>query len=153
MRRVRNIALVAHDAKMASMALGVNSLAIDPTDSSRVFAGTTKGLYHSTDQGEHWEKIGGDVENAYIAAVRIDPQNPSTLYLATSNQVQKSQDSGMTWEAKTQGVEATSIRSLQLSPKDSQILYIGTNGGGLYRSTDGGDSWNRLPLELSQHSL
>ncbi len=145
--------MVAHDAKMASMALGVNSLAVDPTDSSRLFAGTTKGLYQSTDAGEHWEKIGGDIENAYVAVVQIDPQQPSTLYLATSNQVQKSLDSGVTWEAKTQGIEATSIRSLQLSPKDPQILYIGTNGGGLYRSTDGGDSWNRLPLELSQRSL
>ncbi len=145
--------MVAHDAKMASMALGVNSLAVDPTDSNRVFAGTTKGVYYSTDQGDHWTKLGGGIEQAYVARVQIDPQHPDTIYLATSEQVQKSEDAGVTWQAKTQGLEAASIRSLQLSPKDSRILYIGTNGGGLYRSTDGGDSWNRLPLKLSDRDL
>jgi photosystem II stability/assembly factor-like uncharacterized protein len=62
--------------------------------------------------------------------------------------VQKSEDSGMTWQPKIQGLEATSIRSLQISPSDPHVLYVGTNGGGLYRSTDAGESWKRLPLSL-----
>ncbi len=138
--------MVAFDAKMASMALGVNGIVVDPTNSDLVYAGTTKGLYTSIDQGEHWTKIEGSVADSYVSAIQLDPTNPSVLYMATSDRVQKSEDSGATWLSKTTGLDATSIRSLQVSPHDSSTLYVGTNGGGLYRSTDAGETWNRLPL-------
>ena len=138
--------MVALDAKMASMALGVNGLVVDPTNSDVVYAGTTDGLYKSTDQAGHWTKIGGSIQHAYVSAIQLDPTNPSILYLATSDRVQKSEDGGETWQPKLQGLEAASIRSLQVSSLDPGVLYVGTNGGGLYRSTDAGESWNRLPL-------
>jgi photosystem II stability/assembly factor-like uncharacterized protein len=138
--------MVASDAKMASMALGVNGLAVDPINSDVIYAGTTNGLYKSIDQAEHWTKIGESIQHAYVSAIQLNPTNPSILYLATSDRVQKSEDGGETWQPKTNGLEASSIRSLQISPTDPQTLYVGTNGGGLYRSTDAGDSWSRLPL-------
>ena len=138
--------MVASDAKMASMALGVNGIVVDPTNSDVVYAGTTDGLYKSTDQAEHWTKAGGTIQHAYISAIQLDPTNPSILYMATSDRVQKSEDGGKTWQPKIQGLEAASIRSLQMSPLDSRTLYVGTNGGGLYRSLDAGESWSRLPL-------
>ena len=140
--------MVAADAKMASMALGVNRVAVDPSNSDVVYAGTTKGLYKSTDQGAQWVKIEGVIHDAYISGIQIDPSQPSTLYLATSDRVQKSEDSGATWHPKTNGLDATSIRSLQISPSDPQVLYVGTNGGGLYRSVDAGETWAKLPLTL-----
>ncbi|GJL58787.1 MAG: glycosyl hydrolase [Nitrospirales bacterium] len=138
--------MVASDAKMASMALGVNGIVVDPTNSDVVYAGTTDGLYISTDQAEHWTKVGGSIQHAYISAIQLDPSNPSILYMATSDRVQKSEDGGKTWQPKIHGLEATSIRSLQMSPLDPRTLYVGTNGGGLYRSSDAGESWSRLPL-------
>jgi len=111
-----------------------------------VYAGTTDGLYKSTDQAGHWTKIGESIQHAYVSAIQLDPTNPSILYLATSDRVQKSEDGGETWQPKLQGLEAASIRSLQISSLDPGVLYVGTNGGGLYRSTDAGESWNRLPL-------
>lgn len=138
--------MVASDAKMASMVLGVNGIVVDPTNSDVVYAGTTDGLYKSIDQAEHWTKVEGSIQHAYISAIQLDPTNPSVLYMATSDRVQKSEDGGETWQPKIQGLEAASIRSLQMSPLDSRTLYVGTNGGGLYRSTDAGETWSRLPL-------
>ena len=144
--------MVASDAKMASMALGVNGLAVDPTNSDVVYAGTTKGLYKTTDQGEQWVRIEGSIRDSYVSAIQLDPSQPSTLYLATSDRVQKSEDSGATWQPKINGLEATSIRSLQVNPSNPQVLYVGTNGGGLYRSSDAGASWKRLPLNMASSS-
>jgi photosystem II stability/assembly factor-like uncharacterized protein len=144
--------MVASDAKMASMALGVNGLAVDPTNSDVVYAGTTKGLYKTTDQGEQWVRIEGSIRDSYVSAIQLDPLQPSTLYLATSDRVQKSEDSGATWQPKINGLDATSIRSLQVNPSNPQVLYVGTNGGGLYRSADAGESWKRLPLTLTSSS-
>ncbi len=144
--------MVAADAKMASMALGVNGLTVDPTNSEVVYAGTTKGLYKSTDQGAHWIKIEGSIQDSYVSAIQVDPSQSSTLYMATSDRVQKSIDFGATWQPKIKGLDATSIRSLQISPSDPRVLYVGTNGGGIYRSADAGESWKRLPLTITSSS-
>ena len=99
------------------MALGVNGLAVDPTNSDVVYAGTTKGLYKSTDQGEHWAKIAGSIQDAYVSAIQLDPSQPSTLYLATSDRVQKSEDSGITWQAKNQGIRCNEYSQFADKPQ------------------------------------
>ena len=138
--------MVAFDAKMASMALGINRIVIDPINTDIVFAGTTQGLFKSTNQGDQWVKIGQQLNDVYISGIQLDPTHPQTLYLATSDGVQKSIDGGETWKLKDAGLDATSIRSIEMSPQNPKTLYVGTNGGGLYQTVDGGNSWKRLPL-------
>jgi photosystem II stability/assembly factor-like uncharacterized protein len=141
--------MVAFDAKMASMALGVNRIVIDGTNSDIVYAGTTQGLFKSMNQGDQWTKMGKALKDVYISGIQLDPINSQTMYLATSGGVQKSTDGGNTWKLKNTGIEATSIRSIQMSPMDQNILYAGTNGGGLYRTVNGGETGSRLPLTPS----
>ena len=141
--------MVAFDAKMASMAMGVNSLAIDPNETNTVYAGTTQGLFKSTNQGNNWTKVGDALGDSYVSAIQLDPLNTTTIYLATSQGVKKSFDGGQTWALKSTGLEAASIRSIQLNTNSPNIIYAGTNGGGLYRSLDGGESWTRLPLTIA----
>ena len=141
--------MVAFDAKMASMALGVNRIVIDGTNPDIIYAGTTQGLFKSTNQGDQWTKMGKALKDDYISGIQLDPINSQTMYLATSDGVQKSTDGGNTWELKNTGLEATSIRSIQMSPMDPQVLYAGTNRGGLYRTVNGGETWIRLPLTPS----
>ncbi len=138
--------MVAFDAKMASMALGVNRIVIDEASPDIVYAGTTQGLFKTTNQGDHWTKVGKALKDIYISGIQMDPTDSQTIYLATSGGVQKSTDGGNTWVLKNTGIEATSIRSIQMSPMDQKILYAGTNGGGLYRTVNEGETWNRLPL-------
>ena len=142
--------MVAADAKMASMAMGVNSLAIDQKNPRIVYAGTTQGLFKSTNQGNNWTKIESAAGDGYVSEIQLDPSSPSTIYLATSQGVKKSLDGGETWALKRSGVEATSIRSIKINQKDSKTLYIGTNGGGLYRSVDSGETWTLLPLNPTE---
>jgi photosystem II stability/assembly factor-like uncharacterized protein len=141
--------MVAFDAKMASMALGVNRIVIDGSNPNIIYAGTTQGLFKSTNQGDQWTKMGKALNDVYISGIQLDPINFQTMYLATSDGVHKSTDGGNAWELKNTGLEATSIRSIQMSPMDPKVLYAGTNGGGLYRTVNGGETWIRLPLTPS----
>lgn len=141
-----NSGLVPDTAKMASMALGVNVVAIDPLATKTIYAGTTQGLFKSNNRGDSWDKIDGNFSEEYISTLIIDAKNPNVLYMGTSQGIHKSLDAGAHWQLLTQGLESHNVRVIQMDPKDSQTLFCGTNGGGLHQSTDGGETWVRLPI-------
>ncbi|RMH04231.1 MAG: hypothetical protein D6704_11525 [Nitrospirae bacterium] len=143
-----NRGLVPEDAKMASMALGVNTLAIDPLQTDVVYAGTTQGLFKTHNKGENWSKIDRGVRDLYVSSVVIDPGNPSHLYIGTSQGVFESKDGGETWEPRNEGLGNLNVRTVVMAPQDSRILYCGTNGGGLYTSRDAAKHWVSLPLTV-----
>ncbi len=143
-----NDGLVPDDAKMASMALGVNRLVIDPSNTNRVYAGTTKGLFGTLNKGKSWYKIETSVSDPYVSSLVINPKNSSQIYMGTSEGVFESQDAGVTWIPRQEGLENLNIRVLVMDNKNPSILYCGTNGGGFYKSIDGAKTWVALPLTL-----
>ncbi len=145
-KRINN-GLIPESELMASMALGVNAIEIDRMNSDTVYAGTTKGLFRSTNKGEQWERIGESLPDAFISSMLLHPTEPSQLYVGGPKGVWKSSDnSGKTWQAVNQGMTTLNIRALAMNPKNPQLLYAGTNGSGLYRSTDAGATWTAVPL-------
>src|SRR5688572_7510614 len=83
----------------------VLSLAIDPTSSSRVYAGTSRGLFKTTDGGNTWVARLAAARGA-VRAIAVDPTMPTTVYagaeasmltVGNTGTVYKSTDSGMSW--------------------------------------------------------
>lgn len=144
-----NSGLIPEDVLNASMALGINALAVDPSHPDTVYAGTTNGLFRSIDRAQQWENIGLAMPDQYVSSLVIDPTDPRTLYVGGRAGVLKSLDGGRTWQTVNQGLETVNIRSIVMSPRDPAMLYAGTNGSGLYRSTDRGVTWTSLPLTSS----
>ncbi len=145
-KRINN-GLIPESNLMASMALGVNAIEIDRTNPNVIYAGTTKGLFRTTDKGEQWERIGQSFPDPFISSILIHPTEPSQLYVGGSKGVWKSSDSGKTWQAMNQGLATQNIRALAMNPHNPLTLYAGTNGSGLYRSTDAGAMWTAVPLQ------
>lgn len=141
-----NRGLIPEDLLDASLALGVNQLLVDPVDSTIVYAGTTNGLFKTTDQADTWTRIGASLPDQYISSMVIHPQNHDTLYVGGRAGVLQSTDGGQSWKAMNEGLATLNIRTLVMSPRDPQLLFAGTNGSGLYRSTDGGVTWTKMPL-------
>ena len=146
-----NNGLVPDDAKMASMALGVNQLLINPANPDEVYAGTTQGLFKTLNKGEAWTRIAMDLGDQYVSCLILDPGNVHHLYMGTSKGMFRSQDNGQSWMARNEGLTNHNIRTIAMEPDNPRVLYVGTNGGGLFRSEDGGDSWVPVPLTLSAH--
>jgi photosystem II stability/assembly factor-like uncharacterized protein len=125
------------------------------------------GVYKSTDQGRTWAHIGLDATRQ-IAAVRIHPNDPDVAYVAaqgdrwkgsTDRGVYRTTDGGKTWTLVLKGLNATSgANDLSMDATNPRILYAafwdhqrvpwqvrsGGPGSGIWRSTDGGDTWTRL---------
>ncbi len=141
-----NEGLIPPEVLEASLALGVNTLVIDPLATDTVYAGTTKGLFKTTNRGESWTRIGQSLGDQYVSALLIEPTNHQVLYAGGRAGVYKSPDGGQTWQAMNEGLETLNVRTMAMSRLDDQTIFLGTNGSGLYRSQDGGRTWRRIPL-------
>lgn len=124
------------------------------------------GVYRSTDAGENWRFIGlGNTER--VSRIRVHPDDPETVFVGAMGHlwganeergVYRSRDGGTTWERVLYIDENTGVADLALDASNPRILYAamwdfrrrpwgfrsGGPGSGLYRSMDGGDSWERL---------
>ena len=123
------------------------------------------GMYKSTDAGRTWEHIG--LPNAgQIARIKIHPRNPDLVYVAVQGRiwgpsedrgVYRSSDGGETWEQVLKVDAQTGATDLRMDPTNPRILYAsmwehgrkpwyvlsGGYAGGIFKSTDGGDNWEK----------
>ena len=132
----------------------VLALAIHP-DSAVLYAGTNSGVFKSTDGGGSFSvSFAGSGATALVTALAIDPGAPSTIYAGTlgGGGVLKSTDDGASWSPISDGLPSgepfltapgiSSIRTLVVDPSTMTTVYAGTQGTGLFKSTNGGGSWN-----------
>jgi photosystem II stability/assembly factor-like uncharacterized protein len=141
-----NNGLIPKEKLDAAMALGVNTLVTDPKLPGTVYAGTTNGLFKTTDAGASWSRIETGLTDTYVSALLVDPSNPNIHYAGTRKGVHKTTDGGATWKLASQGLTTLNIRAMALSPLDPHIVFAGTNGSGLFRSTDNATTWKPILL-------
>ncbi|HID92874.1 MAG TPA: hypothetical protein EYP60_02145, partial [bacterium (Candidatus Stahlbacteria)] len=144
----------------------VTSLALDPSDSLLIYAGTGdvrmvspkgsgNGVYRTTDGGKTWEHT--SLDSVFIWDIEIDSR--SNVYAATRGYgVFKSTDKGETWHPINNGLGCLCISCVVIDPLNDSILYVGTGDryvsdltgyckDGIYKSMDGGQSWSQLAFD------
>lgn len=105
--------------------------------------------------------IGPALMSGRILDIAVDPVRRSTWYLATVGGVWKTENAGTTWKPIFDGYGSYSIGCVAIDPKDRFTIWVGTGennsqrsvgyGDGVYKSTDGGRSFKKVGLELSEH--
>src|SRR5690349_1999829 len=137
------------------------------------------GVYKSTDAGKTWKKIGLDATQ-HISRIVIDPKNPNIVYVAAQGAlyshskergIYKSIDGGATWKLVLSVDDKTGASELSMDMTNPRILYAamwehgrlpwkvisGGPGSGLYKSTDSGETWDKLkeglPEEMGKMSI
>ena len=129
------------------------------------------GVYKSTDAGKTWQNMGLK-DGQQIGDIVIDPKNENRVFVAvlghpygpnTERGVYRSLDGGKTWERVLYKDENTGAIQVSFDPNNSDILYADMWAGrqgpwengawngkesGLYKSTDGGNTWKKLTKGL-----
>lgn len=124
------------------------------------------GVYKSTNAGKTWKHIG--LKETYaVSHIAVHPKNPDILFVAASGNiwgpnkergVYRSKNGGKTWEQVLAKNDSTGAVDVVFDPSNPQILYAalwqcfrnhhmmssGGPGSGLYKSVDGGDTWQSI---------
>lgn len=133
------------------------------------------GVYKSTDGGKTYTHM-GLTSSRHIHRIAIDPRDNNVVFVAATGSlwgpggdrgIFKTTDGGKTWKQVLKVDDDTGANDLFMDPTNSQILYASTyqrrrtaccmNGGGpgsgIWKSTDGGDTWTRLQKGLPEGPL
>ncbi|HEY6426006.1 MAG TPA: hypothetical protein VIX84_02130, partial [Acidimicrobiales bacterium] len=167
----------------------IGAIAVAPSDPSTIYVATGEGLqrpdlsvgdgiYRSTDAGKTWAHLGLR-DGQQIPALAIDPRDPNRLFAAVlghpygANEERglfRSTDGGQTWQKVLYRDENTGASDVEIDPSNPDVVYAclwrarqgpwedgneyGGAGGGIFKSTDAGTTWNRLagglPEDLMQ---
>ena len=117
-----------------------------PSDPKMLVAGTLKGVYRSTDGGEHWQLISpeGSQELHEVESIAIDPANPQIIYAGTWHLPWKTTDGGAHWTNIKQGViDDSDVFSIIVDPKDPNVVYASACSG-IYKSQNGGEKFQKV---------
>lgn len=113
---------------------------------------------HSPFKGLTWRNLGPDHISGRVTEVEGIPGNRDIMFASfATGGFWKTTDAGEHWKPLFDGQATQSIGAFKLAPSNSDIIYLGTGeanifraslpGTGVYRSSDGGNSWQHLGLE------
>lgn len=155
--------MTARSIGPAGMSGRVSDVAVNPMDPTTIYVGAaTGGVWRSRDGGLTWDPVFDEQPVLGIGAVAVSPSNPDVVWAGTGegnprnsagvgNGVYRSLDGGDTW--RHMGLERSErIHRIVVHPDDPRTVYVGAMGPawsdgeerGVYKTTDGGKSWERV---------
>jgi len=125
------------------------------------------GFWKSDDAGETWKKMNLDIDQVQVGRIAIHPKNPDIVYIAIigdlfkdSNKrgVYKSTDGGKSWRQVLFSNERSGAVDISIDKNNPRIIFASTwnirrtpyslesggEGSGLWKSTDGGETWKNI---------
>ena len=122
-----------------------------------ILVGTVgQGVMRSTDSGETWRRVGIDQgihSDALVRTLLNNPQNPESVYAGTDKGLLKSDNAGETWRLVDSPLSNYCVWALAIDPVEPEIMFAGTgtpNRATIFRSKDGGASWEQRPVEIAE---
>ncbi len=141
--------------QIGSVGSPVRTIEIHPDfpDAATLFASTEVGTFRSDDGGATWRDTGGPTTAAMLA-ISPDFAADQTLFAGTREGLLITRDGGATWEPGTHpDLVASIIEGVETSPAyaDDQTVLISARGAGLFRSEDGGRSFDPVGDDLREN--
>src|SRR5262252_5499480 len=133
----------------------VHSMTQSESNPDILLVGTIKGIYRSTDSGDHWSALPtGDLAVAAsqmrsdnevdVESLAIDPRDSDVIYAGTWYLPYKSTDGGQTWKSIKKGIiDDSDIFAINIDPRNANHV-IASACSGIYETRDAGDNWVKI---------
>ncbi|NNG10333.1 MAG: glycosyl hydrolase, partial [Arenibacter sp.] len=142
--------------------LAILLLVLDYGHAQKTKKETKQPLDELSVSGLSWRNIGPALTSGRISDIAVNPNNPFEYYIATSSGgVWKTTNSGISYSPLFDGEGSYSIGCVTIDPNNHNTIWIGTGennnqrsvayGDGVYKSLDGGKSWENVGLKTSEH--
>ena len=139
----------------------VYAMAVDPRDSSILYAGASEEsvfsrgmLFKSTDGGQKWTTSDTGLKCDRVTAIAVDPSDTNIIYAGTRvDGVFKTMDGGRSWVKSSAGLSGTGtwVSSLVTGRRSTGVLYAVTSGG-VFKSADAAGSWSAVNTGLPYYA-
>lgn len=137
----------------------VRSLDTEPGEPCSILAGTSVGLCRSRDIGSSWSLVDTPFNGETIWKVAVDPNDAKRIFVGTGAPSRaalwRTTDGGLHWTRANldipefcAGVNRPRLLAFAYNPKDRLKAWFGLEAGGLFRTSDGGDHWERIDDRL-----
>ncbi|HEX3798006.1 MAG TPA: SBBP repeat-containing protein [Verrucomicrobiae bacterium] len=139
----------------------VYSVLANPANPSVVYALTANGCFKSTNAGAGWFSVNNGLGPIFSPLVMqasgstelaLDPQHPDTLYAVSYGGIYKTTDGGANWNFLPLPISSI-VQTVAVDPESSSIVYAGQYGQNLYKSIDGGNTWNAVTNGLNNFNI
>ena len=122
-----------------------HSLLVAPTDPNQLWLGTHVGIYESLDGGRSWTFAGLEGQDA----MNLGRTQEGTVWAAGHDVLARSSDGGKTWTSvRPEGLPGLDVHGFAIDPDNRSLLYAAVAGEGLYRSSDGGESFELVSTDV-----
>jgi photosystem II stability/assembly factor-like uncharacterized protein len=137
------------------------SLTSQPAWGSHVFAGTDRGVYRWHGPTQKWEHIESPLDAFSTYTIAQSPHDPKFMLAGTHPaRLYRSSNGGRTWDklpielpAECDLIGETRITSILFDSTDAGLIWFGVEIGGVYRSGDGGNTWERTSHGLVSEDI
>src|SRR5205085_1939526 len=109
------------------------------------------GLWLSPDGGESWQRVREGLSNeSRVFGLTVHPKEPRTVFAGANDGIYQSRDGGQSFERLDSPMNEMDVWRIAIDPTDPDIIFAGTRPAALFRSTDGGRHWQKLPAEIAE---
>ena len=130
-------------------AVYVIAVAVDPLSPNVVYVGTqNEGFFKSADYGDTWASVGTGLSGA-ITYLTVDPTEGGRLFASTATAFYLSEDGGVTWT----NVLNSPAWTVTIDPSDPSTVYATARTQGVFRSSDGGHTWQSVNSGLTNLTM
>lgn len=114
----------------------------DPVDADSMYwTSRTKGMFFSYDQGRTWQRPDDILNTGFVYDVAVDPTDKCRLFVSNGRNIYRSTDCSRSFESMYKEAGSDRVESLAIDPRNPLIVWAAKRGGEIFRSVDGGISW------------
>ena len=138
----------------------IHGMAFSLGEQKTVLVSTPREIFASKDDGETFQSLmtSSSLPMPYCRWVAVKPDNPEVLFVANGDAavgntgtIRRSTDGGQSWEERPLPVEPNSpVWNFATNPADPELILANSVYGELYRTQDGGDSWDKIKKEFTE---
>lgn len=130
----------------------IRSLIFPSPMSQRILLGSSDGIFENKLNciNVGWVPLNQGLGDNAVQFLTVSPGDTNTIYAGTVNGVFRTMNGGAFWESYGFELDGISINDIEIHPDNYQILFAATDGRGVYKSFDGGNTWREINAGLAE---